>query len=597
VRYYEFGPFRLDRKEKLLYRQGSAVHVTPKVVEILLVLIDARGQLVEKDQLMSSVWPDRFVEEGNLTQSMSVLRKKLGENPEGGGYVETIPTRGYRFAATVREVEEKPAAIATRRRTGIAILCLSVAVAAGGIWIWREQHRSGPTSLAVLPFLNLSASEGSVYISDGLTEELIDRLVKVEGLQVVARTSVFQFKNRPLDIRRIGAQLNVQLILEGSVRRENNRLRVTAQLNNVADGYHLWSETYDGEVKDVFSIQEEIAQKIVQSLRQNKRLPGPGLRPGRPPRSVEAYDLYLQGQYQRAKAKAASVKKAIGLLEEAIRKDPEYEEAYSALGYSYTVLGYSYQMLPAEAFPKARAALQKALSLNPALGSAHAVQGIIHLTFDWDWRQADREFRQAINLDPGSGLAHHWYSHYLVTTGKFEQSLAESRRALEVEPLDLPISAHLGWNYFFTRQFDPAIRALEKSIDAEPNQYWAWTFLPGAYEQVGEFQKAIDVLEKSGASAQSIGALREALRSSGARGYWETRLANALKQSSEGLVRPCLVAQLYVRLDEKDRAFEWLERGLKARDGWMIYLKQDPTLDGLRPDRRFAELVKKVGIP
>jgi TolB-like protein/Flp pilus assembly protein TadD len=568
------------------------------------MLIDSRGQLVEKEQLMGSVWSGRLVEEGNLTQSLSVLRKKLGENLEGGAYVETIPTRGYRFVASVREVEEKTAtAGATRkgpsnhRRVAIAVLGFSVAGAAVAIWMWSGRRVSTGPAMAVLPFLNLSSTEGSAYISDGLTEELIDRLVKVEGLQVVARTSVFQFKNSPFDIRKIGAQLNVQMILEGSVRREKDRLRVTAQLNNVDDGYHLWSETYEGEVKDVFSIQEEIAQKIVQSLRLNKRLPEQVLRPGRPPRSVEAYDLYLQAQYQRAKSKAASLKKAIGLFEEALQKDPEYGEAYSALGYSYIVLGYSYQMLPAEAFPKARAALQKALSLNPSLGSAHAAQGIVHLVFDWNWQKADREFRQAINLDPDSGVAHHWYSHYLVTVGKFDQSLAETRRALEVEPLDLPISAHLGWNYFFTRQFGSAVSAFEKSVDAEPNQYWAWVYLPGAYEQVNEFQKAIDVLEKSGVPPKSISVLREAFRTSGARGYWETRLANALKQSNDAPVRPCFVAQLYARLDDKDHAFEWLERGLTMRDGWMIYLKQDPILDSLRLDPRFAELVKRVGLP
>lgn len=620
---YEFGPFQLDSRNRLLCHEGNVVHLTPKVFEVLLVLVEARGQLVEKDQLMKAVWPNCFVEEGNLTQTISILRKSLGETPDGGQYIETIPTRGYRFAARIRKIGEKnrssnenwhPAAFAPgdptvataplilrwSKYSNIIVGVLLTVLVATALLIQTHNYSTQPpalSSIAVLPFLNLTADSGNEYISDGLTEEIISSLAQIKGIRVVARTSVFQFKNRNFDIRGVGKQLKAQYILEGSVRRETSRLRISVQLNKSSDGYHIWSHTYDADFSNIFLMEEDIAQSIIDNLGDNGQRTLRGSKVKHHTTSGEAYDLYLKGLYQKGKVSRLDMDKAIAFFKQAIALDPEFAAPHSGLAHSYIALGYSFQMLPKEAYQYALKEVQKALKMDGSLADAHASAAIIHLAFDWDWPSAKREFEQALNLDPACALAHHWYSHYFVVMSRLDASLAESRRALDLEPLDLPISAHIGWHYLFSRQYDKAVAELLKSIELEPNQYWSWGFLRRAYEQENELGRAITVLERSNTDPKHVAILRRELAKHGAEGYWRMRLKEALAHPHQKYIQPSYVAQLFVHLRDWDNALEWLNRGYESRDSLLIYLKADPAWDPIRSDPRFIELVRKVGVP
>jgi adenylate cyclase len=314
-------------------------------------------------------------------------------------------------------------------------------------------------------------------------------------------------------------------------------------------------------------------------------------------KSGEAYDLYLKGLYHKGKVSRDTLEKAIGFFKQAIALDPALAAPHAGLSHSYIALGYSSQVPPKEAYPQALSELQKALAMDDQLADAHADAAIVRLIFDWDWPGAKKEFDRAIELDPASGLAHHWYSHYFVMMNRFDASLAESRRALELEPVDLPISAHIGWHYLFARQYGRAVTELLKSIELEPNQFWAWPYQRRAYEQQGDFERAIAVLERSKADSKHVADLRREVAKNGAQGYSRTRLADALAQSQKHYLQPCYIAQLLVHLGDSNGAFEFMNRGYEVRDSWLIYLKVDPVWDPLRSDPRFADLINKVGIP
>jgi TolB-like protein/DNA-binding winged helix-turn-helix (wHTH) protein/Tfp pilus assembly protein PilF len=612
---YEFGDFRLDTVSRRLLHGNQIVTLTPKVLDLLAVLVESNGRILDKEELMKAVWPDSYVEEGNLTQNISVLRKTLAAGTALENYIETLPRQGYRFIAPVREIgaEEIQTVERTRARVvveeetsgsrwGVGVLfgLVALILAGAATWFWITHHNGNQphpavNSLVVLPFVNLSSDKDNEYFSDGLTEELIDVLTRIDGLRVVARTTAFQFKGKPQDIRNIGQQLGVAAVLEGSVRKEQNHLRVTAHLNSVADGYHFWSETYDRELKDVFAIQEEIAQAIRHTVGQTLGRPDVQPPAKRHTPNLEAYNLYLQGRYHQTHIVQESMDKAIALFQQAIERDPEYAAAYAALAYSYAELGYTGQLPPKQAFPKVVSPLHKALALDDSLAEAHMVQGTVSFLFDWDWDAANRELQRAISLNPASSFAHHWYSHYLVAMGRLPESLVESRRALELDPLDLEIISHLVWHYDYSREYDRAIVAAEKSLEIDPNHRPTLTFLVWGLEGAGRFDQAVDVIQKIGSlSAEQIATLRRGVNASSATGY-RRALINLNLQGTDpdnyGL------AEHYAHLGDAAHAVDWLDRAYQERHSWLVYLNSDPAFDGIRSDRRFVAVVRKVGLP
>ena len=456
----EFGPFQADTTARVLMRDGEIVPLPPRAFDLLVALLESGGRSLTRDELLTRIWGDIAVEEANLTQAMSVLRKALGENAQEPSYIATLPRRGYRFNADVR----------TARSTGRC----EWSTASDG---------PPPNSIVVLPFANMSTEGDSEFFSDGLTEEITNALAAVPGIRVVARTTAFQFKGKPVDIRQLGERLNVSAVLEGSVRRQGSRLRVTAQLNSAHDGYQYWSKIWDRDLTDVFAIQEDVARGVVESVRNDVGPNTPLVHP--PTRDLEAYNLYLQGRFYEHRV--FSTEKAIGYFERAIAKDSRFALAYTGLATCYADLGYYHQASPKDVYPKAVSALRRALDLDPVLARAHALEGLIALVYDWDWPTAERRLRRAMELNPADAEVHDFYSHFLVTLGRFDESLAESQKAIEIDPLDQVRLGHLAWHYLMAREPRHAIEASQQALDIDPRHVPTLASLQWAYEALGLF--------------------------------------------------------------------------------------------------------------
>ncbi len=456
-------------------------------------------------------------------------------------------------------------------------------------------------TIAVLPFVNLSAEPDDEYFSDGLTEELIHALTKVESLRVVAWTTVSQFKGKAQDIRKIGRQLNVNSLLEGSVRRSGDRLRITAQLFDVADGYHLWSEKYDREARDVFVIQDEISRAIVDTLRI--RLAGGAAAPlvKRYTENLEAHNLYLKGLFQWNKQTEDGLKKSIEYFQEAIAREPNHAPAYVGLSFAYELLGVWSVRPPHEVMPRATAAAVKALQIDGTLADAHAALAATRAHYEWDWAGAEHEFRLALALKPGGSRAHQAYAMaLLIPMKRFDEALTEIRRAQELDPLSMFVSASVGHALYAARRHGEAIEQCRRTIDLERNYYLAYVFLGEALEQEKMYAQAIEAFERARAlspgsplATADLGRCY-ALAGNKTRAY---RLLQELEQiASQKYASPMDVAQIHIGLGDHEAAFQYLQEALQERSGLITWIPIDARYDTLREDPRFAELVQALGL-
>jgi TolB-like protein/DNA-binding winged helix-turn-helix (wHTH) protein/Flp pilus assembly protein TadD len=492
---YRFGDFALDFSERTLYRGGKLVPLTPKSFDTLAVLVERQGKVVTKAELLRLIWPDSFVEENNLTQNISALRKVFENN-----YIETVPRRGYRFSAPVEPATEtkpspasEPLPAAAHRRTPRTLWIWVLAILAVGTALFAVARVRNPTpgprvdSLVVLPFLNITGEPEDEYFSDGLTEELTNALAQIEGLRVVARTTAFQFREKPQDVRSIARQLNVAAVLEGSVRRQKEKLRVTVQLIDARSGYHIWSQTYDREEGELFGIQQEISAGVAQLMRPPGSPVGPGSSPAMRDRGT--YNLYLLGRYHMNKPDVASVKKAMTFFEQAVEKDSTYAAAYAGLAETYLRLAQYHAIPSIEAWGAAQKYGARAISLDENLAEAHTTLGISHLILDWNWEAAEQRLRRALALNANEANARHWFSHYYTVFGRTADSLRESLEAEKLSPLDTRISGHLVFHYVRARDFPGAIRAGLAAVKRDPSNGLAYTFLTWAYECAAEWTK------------------------------------------------------------------------------------------------------------
>jgi TolB-like protein/Tfp pilus assembly protein PilF len=542
-----FGPFTLDLSAGVLRRGREIVPLPPKAFDILSLLVRNHGGVVAKEKILRAVWPDTFVEEGSLSQNVFHLRKILGEE-----YIQTVPRRGYRFAA--------PAAI---------------------------------TSLAVLPFVNLSADVGLEYFSDGLTDEIISTLAAVEGLHVPGRSSTFQFKGRPRDIREVGRLLSVAAVLEGSVRGDGERLKITAQLSAVADGYCIWSETYVRKFDNVLRLEHEIAQAILLSLRLHAPLAE------RQTTNAPAYHLYLKGRHFW-NMRPEGVDRAMGFFENAIREDPRYALAYAGLAdcYSTQSAWESGVRPPRAGFPKARKLASRAIDLDDRLAEAHTTLGYVNLHFSWDHTAAERDFQRAIALNSGYSVAHHWYSHLLTAAHRTAESLSESRRALDLDPLDLITNAHLAWHHYYAGEIPEMEASVAALRELYPEAHWSEFFLGWLRERQGRVQDAAAAFERAVTAAKGMLVMRTvAIRAAALAGRREEARAElgSLKEiARERYVAAYEIALIHAALEESDETFDYLDRAYEERSAWLVYLAVEPRLNSLRADPRFGSLLRRV---
>lgn len=479
----------------------------------------------------------------------------------------------------------------------IIVKSLQWAAMSSGLATRRVEGRTGD-SIVVLPFKNLSADPEQEYFCEGMSEELINALTQIKGLRVVARTSAFSFKGKDVDIREIGAKLNVEKALEGSVRKSGQRLRITAQLVTIEDGCHVWSDQFDREMKDVFAIQEEISRAIVDKLKVDLFKDQKGKLVKHFTEDHEAYNIYLQGRYFWYRRYEGGLQKGLEFFQQAIHKDPLYSLAYVGIADSFGTLGLFNFLPPREAYPRAKAAAQRALEIDPGLAEAHASLGWISMFYDWDWPAADEHFRKAITTNPDYALAHNWYGMCLAITGQFGASIAQMRKGRELDPPDPLTNAMLGWSLYMARRFDESIEHLRNVIEMDPNFSIVYWYQAGNYAAIKMWDEAIATAQKlvqlSGGAAFALATLGQvyglAGRNSEARNVRE-RL-NGISQ--ERYVSPLDRAFLALGLGETDEVFENLERAYSDRASLLVFLKPWMIYDSVRADPRFKTLLEKM---
>ena len=616
---YSFGPFVLDPAEKVLLRHGQPVSLAPKVFEVLLALVEAHGHVLEKAALLGRVWPDTFVEEGTLAQDIFTLRKVLGETGEGREYVETVPKRGYRFIAPVEEIiaeraRPAPAIVASRaapfsysHRLRWGVPALAVLAVVAGYFAWRVATGRAPPAaarvmMAVLPFENLTGDPQQEYFSEGLTEEMITRLGGLDParLGVIARTSAMHYKGTTQRASEIGRELGVGYLLEGSVRREGPRVRISAQLIRVRDETHLWAENYDRDLRDVLQLDSDVAGAIAREI-EIKLSPQALARLASAHRvDPEAFQLYLKGRYFWNKRNTEGLHKAVEYFQQAVAQDPNFALAYSGLADCYSLEDYFQDIRPAERRTRAKAAALKAVELDDTLAEAHTSMA---MAGGWDRKPAETEahFKRALELNPNYATAHHWYGLFLKDTGRTEEAIVEIQRAKQLDPLSLVINADVGLVYYFARRYDKAIEQCQKTLEMEPNFRLAHWELGMAYEEKRMYPEAIREYETAVRLSPDYPLMSTYL----ARAYALAGRRNEAWKIVRELeqLRPVnwpvgALAPVYDALGDKDQAFAWLERGVEA-DKTMPYwaLQVDPRFDNLRLDPRFSELMRRIGLP
>lgn len=650
-----FGVFELDLRASELRKKGIKVKLQDQPCQILAVLLEHPGEIVSREELRNRLWQrDTFVDfDHSLNTAIMRLREVLGDSSENPIFIETVSRRGYRFIAPVEEVlaltgtaekalvpqqepgfalsDEFAAAgfpriaepgiparraphylylrISARALGGIALVIAVVALAS--LLVFRNLRKPPVSSanserfksLVVLPLEDLSGEKDQDYFADGMTDELIASLAKIRQLRVISRTSAMAYKGTRKPLSEIAHELHVDAVVEGTVLRAGNRVRITAELVQVSTDRHLWAETYESEIGNILTLQSHVASAIVNEIRINltpeeqKRLATPRVV------NAQAYEDYLKGRYYWNKRSEEGLVKAVDYYQLAAEKDPQYALAYAGLADCYDLLGTTIigAMPATEAAPKARAAALKALAIDPSLVDAEITLASIRLNYDWDWQGAEKGFKHTIELDPDQATAHQRYSLYLSAMGRSAESLAEIKRAHDLDPLSLSINFSLGWRLYLARQYDQAIQQSRSTIDLDRDFVLAHLVLGQAYEQKGQYELAISELKKATSispnSPLMLGALGHAYAVAGDTAEAEKVRDDLTRRSSRQYVSPFYVALIFTGLHDNEKALDWLDKAYQDRSNPLIFLKVDPELDPLRSNPRFQDLQRRIGLP
>ena len=605
---FEFGAFRFDPAERVLYRGPERVPMSPKVADTLFVLLTHHGRVVEKGELMQLVWPDTFVEEGGLTRNISALRKALGGEAEGSRYIETIPKRGYRFVAPIKEALSEPemgsstgsldAPQPPARRSHVAAMTLAAAVlllvgaAYLGWFMWTRGHPSPRvSSVAVLPLKNISGDASQDYFAEGMTEVMATELSKT-GLRVIAPASVRRLPpGTPLGD--IGRRLDVEAVIQGTVLQSGGRVRINAQLIDIRTGQMLWADSYQDDLRDVLSLQAGVADAVARKVTTEVAVSGKSGPSRMQPVVPDAYQAYLRGRFFWNKRSEPALRKAVEYFDEAITKDGTYAPAYAGLADSWALLASnSYDAVPPrEAMPRAKAAALRAVELDGGLAEAHTSLAYVRMAYDWDLPGADREFQQAIRCNPGYATAHHWRAHCYLAGGRIDAAFAEMRQALKLDPLSLPVNVGVGWCSYFARRYDEAITQYRKTLELEPDFALAHQTLGMALvekhdyrDAIAEFQRAVTL---SGGAPSAIASLGYACAVAGSKADAEAQLARLVELSQRRYVPAIYMALVYLGLRDGQRFSSWLSKAREERSEYLIYYRFDPNFDAVRTDPLF----------
>jgi len=586
IKAYEFGPFRLLPTERRVLRGTEVVQLTPKVFDTLLALVQNSGRLIMKDELMKMIWQDSFVEEGNLTQNIFILRKTLGESPHDHQYIVTIPGQGYRFVAEVQEIP----------RTRVEWHPTESALEDGPT---RSDER-GVTSLAVLPFKPLNAESDNEYLGPGIADTLITRLSNIRRLNVRSTNSVLKYVDMQSDPLAAGRELGVDAVLDGKIQRAGERIRVTMQLIRVRDASTLWAEKFDEKFTDIFDVQDSISEQVMRALALQLTTAEQKLLTKRYTESAEAFQLYIKGRHFWNKRTVEGLKRGMGYAQQAIDIDPTYTMAYIGMADSYNLLAGYAGLAPKETFPKAKAAALRAQEIDDTLAEAETSLGFVNYKYEWNWAEAEERFRRAITLKPDYPTGHHWYGEFLATQGRFRESIDELERAQQLDPLSLPINTDLGQSFFFAGQYDRAIEQSLKALEMDQTFVRAQIILCAAYEQKGMYAEAIATLEGAravaGTNPLATGGLGHAYALAGKREKALEALEELKKLSAERYVSAYNIAIIYTGLNDTERALWWLDRAFDNRDVWLVWLGVNPRFARLRRDARFTELLRRIGL-
>ena len=625
TRIFEFQGFRLNAKSQRLYCRDSAelVPLTPKAVELLIALVQNKGRVVSKKELLDTVWGDSFVEEANLSQTIFVLRKALGDDRKEPRFILTAPNRGYQFIAEIVEMnledkileanlisETEPFLPARDRSSGRArsTLWLLVPVVllmfVGAYFLYP---RSGPSdaakvrTIAVLPFEDLSSEQGERYLGISLADELANRFGNLKEITVRPTRSVMQYAGSTTNPGAIGRELRVDAVLDGRIQRVGDRIRVSVQLVRSSDDRVIWTGRFDDAFTNIFAVQDSISKMVVQSISlqldktERARFDDHGTK------NVAAYQDFLRARYFWNKRTRADLLKSIEYYDQAIAADPAFAEAYAGLADCYILLPEYGATVPGDAFPKAEAAVLRSLELDDQSAQAYAALGYSQAFYDWNWSGAERSFVHSIELNPNYSTAHQWYAELLFVLGRFDDARTHYEKALRIDPVSSIILTDLSSEYYFERKYDLAIQYSKRAIEIDPNFAYGYFYLGFSYERQGRFQEASDALARTmdlfGEPPECSREVRHAFEKNGMVGWW-------LKRKEQFETKPHLKyfpayskAFIYARVGDKERAIEWLAKSFDLRERFTAGTRLDPAFETLRDDSRFKELVTRLGMP
>lgn len=643
---FRFGVFEVDLKANELRKNGLRLKLPEQPFQILAVLLEKPGEIITREELRSRLWPrDTFVDfDHGLNNAVMRVREVLGDSSESPRFVETIPRRGYRFIAPVEEASyplPAPAAAEGERapsnghseatvadlteslpattakppasRTmifawiGLGALALGL-ITTLFLYYGHSSNSDGGatqanTSLVVLPLENLSGDKDQEYFADGMTDELIANLAKIRSLRVISRSTAMAYKGTHKPLSEIARELKVDAVVEGTVLRVGNRVRITAELVQVSTDHHLWADTYESQIGDVLTLQNRVSSAIVSEIRINLTPEDRERLAKTPAVAPEAYENYLKGRYYWNKRTDENLTKAIGYFEEATKQDQQYALAYAGLSDCYAIISATiFGTMPSSvSAPRAKAAAQHALEIDPTLAEAETSLATVNFNYDWDWSGAAAGFQRAIQLNPSYATAYQRYSLYLMAMGRTQESFDEINKARELDPLSISINFSLGWRLYMARQYDRAIEQLRNTLEMDPSYELAHLVAGQAYDQKGQFDQAIvelrQAVDLSHGTPMMISALAHAYGRSGNKIEAEKLLAQLTSNSKTEYVSPYYFAIIQAGLGDNESAMDWLEKALADHSNGLVFLQVEPQLDGLRSNPRFSTLQKKMNFP